>query len=266
MITTINPETDFVSVTELANDEVSEEQVVRLTHRYLWARRFCQGKDVLEIACGAGQGLGVLARISRSLKAGDISSALADQARSHYRERIDIRVMDATHLPLPDNSLDIVIIFEAIYYLSSAEAFVTECKRVLRVGGKVLIATANKDLYDFNPSPFSIRYYGVQELGNLFRKHGFSCEFSGYMSVDSVSWRQRVLRPIKALVVKMGLVPKTMSGKKFLKRLVFGRLVTMPAEIVNDEEMIVAPVHLQPDRPDRRFKVIYLVASSEGRR
>ncbi|MCD6265910.1 MAG: BrnT family toxin [Deltaproteobacteria bacterium] len=31
-----------------------------------------------------------------------------------------------------------------------------DCVRVLRPGGKVLIATANKDLYDFNPSPHRI--------------------------------------------------------------------------------------------------------------
>ena len=57
-----------------------------------------------------------------------------------------------------------------------AEKFVNECKRVLRHGGKVLVATANKDLYDFNPSPHSCKYYGVMELNELFARHGFEEE------------------------------------------------------------------------------------------
>jgi len=39
----------------------------------------------------------------------------------------------------------VIILFEAIYYIPDAEKFVEECARVLRLGGKVLIATANKD-------------------------------------------------------------------------------------------------------------------------
>lgn len=75
-----------------------------------------------------------------------------------------MRQFDAQNMPHADNSMDVIIIFEAIYYLPSAERFVSECKRVLRDGGRVLVVTANKDLYDFNPSPHSYKYYGVIEL------------------------------------------------------------------------------------------------------
>jgi SAM-dependent methyltransferase len=73
--------------------------------------------------------------------------------------------------------MDVIILFEAIYYLPSTERFVSECRRVLRYGGKVLIAIANKDLYDFNSSPYSYKYYGVVELKELFSKQGFTVEF-----------------------------------------------------------------------------------------
>ena len=49
-------------------------------------------------------------------------------------------------MPYKDNSIDVIILFEAIYYLPSVEKFVSECWRILRDRGKVLIATANKDL------------------------------------------------------------------------------------------------------------------------
>jgi len=252
--------TDFTTVTELTGDEVPIEQVERLAHRYYWAGEHCRGRDVLEVACGAGQGLGYLASLSKSMRAGDITQSLVASARAHYGRRIEIVKMDAQELPFSDHSLDVVILFEAIYYLPSAECFVDECRRVLRPGGRVLTVTANKDLYDFNPSPFSHQYYGVVELGHLFGKSGFSCEFFGNMLVNAVSWRQRILRPIKTLVVKLGLMPKTMVSKKLLKRLVFGKLVRMPIEINRNTMPYVPPTPISSAHPDQKFKAIYLAA------
>lgn len=252
---------DFTTVTELPGAEVTNEQVERLAHRYYWAGEYCRDRDVLEVACGAGQGLGYLASVSRSLRAGDISPALVARARGHYGGRIEISEMDAQELPIPKHSLDVVLLHEAIYYLPSAERFINECRRVLRPGGRVLIVTANKDLYDFNPSPYSHRYYGVVELDELFGKEGFSCDFFGVTAVNTVSLRQRVLRPIKALAVKLNVMPKTMQGKTFLKRLVFGRLTSMPAEVKPDPAAYVPPAQLPRGKPDHQYKVIYLAAT-----
>lgn len=251
---------DFSSVTELAHDDVSQEQVERLAHRYFWAGVHCEGRDVLEVACGPGQGLGLLAARARRLWAGDLTPSLLGQARAHYGERIALLEMDAQCLPFPAASLDVVILFEAIYYLPRAAAFVEECRRTLRPGGHVLVASANPDLWDFNPSPFSTRYYGVAGLTNLFAAAGFAPAFFGHLPTDAVSWRQRLFRPVKKLAATLGLIPKTMVGKKWLKRLMFGGLVTMPAEIDERTLSYLPPAPLPAGQPDRRFKVIYAAA------
>lgn len=120
---------------------------------------------------------------------------------------------------------------------------------MLRPGGKVLIATANKDLYDFNPSPHSNKYYGVAELNDLFARHGFKTEFFGYMPVGDVSMRQRVLRPVKKLAVMLGFMPKSMAGKKFFKKIVFGELVRMPVEIGPQITQIGADLRREKNSP-----------------
>lgn len=33
--------TDFLDVTEIAGDDVTREQVVRIFHRYAWAAEYC---------------------------------------------------------------------------------------------------------------------------------------------------------------------------------------------------------------------------------
>lgn len=253
--------TDFLTVTELAGDQVSAEQVQRLCDRYYWAGQYCAGRDVLEAACGTGQGLGYLAQLARRLVAGDFSGEILAIARAHYGDRIAMSRFDAQEMPFPDDSLDVVILFEAIYYLPGAERFVNECGRVLRDGGQVLIATANKDLYDFNPSPYSYKYYGVVELNELFTRHGFTVEFFGNTPVTALSWRQKILRPVKRLAVRAGLMPRTAGGKRIFKRLVFGRLVQMPAEIEEGMAPYSEPARLDPALPDRVHKVIYLTAT-----
>jgi SAM-dependent methyltransferase len=254
--------TDFSHVTELAGEPVTQEQVERLCVRYGWAAEHCRGKDVLEVACGTGPGLGLLRGVARSVAAGDVSESILARARAHFRDRVDIRPLDALSLPFPDGSFDVVIIFEALYYLPDAEKFVAECARVLRSGGQVLVANANKDLSDFNPSPHSHVYHGVRELSGLFRKAGFEVRFWGNVPVTSLSLRQKILRPIKRLVVALNLMPRSMRGKELLKRLVFGKMTAFPAEIT--PQMVPAPLPIDPldaDRADTSHKVILCAAT-----
>ena len=45
-------EVDYSTVTEIAGEDISQEQLERLYHRYYWAGNYCEGKDVVEVACG----------------------------------------------------------------------------------------------------------------------------------------------------------------------------------------------------------------------
>jgi ubiquinone/menaquinone biosynthesis C-methylase UbiE len=252
---------EFSEVTELAGSRISAEQLTRMEHRYGWAAEQCAQQDVVEIACGSGQGLGMLERVSRSVEAGDYSEPILKMARDHYGDRIPLARIDAQALPYADASKDVVILFEAIYYVPDASRFARECHRVLRPGGRVLVATANKDLYDFNPSPLSTRYYGTVELAQLFRDAGFSAEMFGYMPIGEVSMRQRVLRPVKKIAVALGLMPKSLKGKRLLKRFVFGSLVPMPEELPSPAGPVEKPVPIPADVPDRLYKVLYCCAT-----
>jgi len=99
------------------------------------------------------------------------------------------------------------------------------------------------------------------ELKALYSKYGFKNEFFGDTPVDNASMRQKILRPVKKLVVSLDLMPKSMAGKKLLKRLVFGNLVAMPAEIDENTAEYVEPNPIASDSPDTRHKVIYCAAT-----
>jgi SAM-dependent methyltransferase len=254
----------YAAVTEVSGEEVSQEQVDRMIRRYAWASGHCRGKDVIEVACGSGQGLGFLASVAGSVVGGDVSPDLVASARATYDQTIDIRVFDAHQLPFPDRMADVVLLFEAIYYLHAPEVFARECARILRPGGKLLVATANKDLYDFNPSPHSHRYFGAAELPALLEPFGFRCQLFGDTPLESVGLRQRFLRPVKRLAIGLGLMPKTMAGKRLLKRLVFGSMVEMPARLDIPASFQYLPLAIPVGQPDRRHKVIFCEATLES--
>jgi ubiquinone/menaquinone biosynthesis C-methylase UbiE len=255
---------NFLKITEITHDLVSKEQVQRSCDRYQWASSYCEGKNVLEVACGTGQGLGYLSQVSKRFVAGDFSREILDLTKDHYGLRIDLFQFDAQHLPFANNSMDVIILFEAIYYIPDADLFIKECRRMLKPDGKVLIATANKDLSDFNPSLHTYKYFGVLELKDTFNRNGFSYEFFGNTLISELSLIQRMSRPLKQVAVKLNLMPKTADGKKWLKRIVFGGMVKMPGEITKDMLSVVNPTLLPDDKPDKSHKVIFCAATKKS--
>jgi len=124
----------------------------------------------------------------------------------------------------------------------------------------LLIAAVNKDWAEFNPSPFSTRYFSVPELGKLLQENGFKVEFYGAFSALPNGLKEKIIALIKRNAVALHLVPKTMKGKEFLKRIFFGKLVPLPHEITQGMAEYTPPIPIPGDRPNFEYKVIYAVA------
>jgi SAM-dependent methyltransferase len=250
----------FLSVTEQGGEKVSKEQLFRFFQRYVWAGKISAGKEVLELACGTGPGLAYIQKQAQSLIAADLSAEILDLARSHYGNRIDLRKLDACDTGLDSGSFDVIIFFEAIYYLENPEMFFSEAYRLLRSGGKILLATANKDLFDFNPSPFSYNYFNPPELSELLGKHGFDTVFFGGNPKNTTDWKSQILRLIKRFAAKYRLIPASMNGKRLVKRLIFGPLITMPKELDINVVNYVSPTPIPNDTINTTHQVLYCIA------
>ena len=252
---------DYSTVTEVPGNRVTHEQLTRMYHRYRFAANFCNEKDVLEVACGAGQGLGYLAKRTRRIFGGDYTERLVRVAQQYYRGRIPVLRLDAHTLPFMDHSFDVVILYEAIYYLPQPEKFFYETRRVLRENGVLLIATVNKDWPEFNPSPFSTRYFSVPELEGLLKENGFKVEIYGAFSVLPNGAKEKIIAEIRKKAVALHLIPKTMKGKEFLKKIFYGQLLPLKEEI-EEEACEYSPVIPIPSHiPNQEYKVIYAVAN-----
>ncbi len=251
---------DYTTVTEMPGGRVTREQLMRMCTRYYFASKYCVERDVLEVGCGAGQGLGYLARKARRVVGGDCTESMVKCAQEHYKGRVEIQRLDAHELPFEDDGFDVVILFEAIYYLAHPEKFLDECRRVLRENGMLLICLPNKDWSGFNPSPFSTRYFSAPELYSVLKQRHFEVELFGDSPASVKSIKGRLISIIRSIAVTLHLIPKTMKGKEILKRIFFGKLLTLGEEIEDGMVAYCEPVPIPGDSPNCEYKVLFAVA------
>ena len=252
---------DYTSVTELPGSQATREQQARLYHRYHTADRYAAGKRVLEVACGAGLGLGYLARTASGVVGGDYTENLLRIAQSHYRGGVPLVRLDAHHLPFRDRAFDLVVLFEAIYYLGHAEQFIAESRRLLFDDGTLLIGTVNQDWSEFTPSGLSTRYFSVPELRDLLIQQGFgNLEFFGAFPTMATSPKQKIVSLIRRVAVALHLVPKTLGGRQLLKRLFYGSLTLLKPEVEDGMAELDPLIPIPGELPNSEYKILYAVA------
>jgi SAM-dependent methyltransferase len=116
-------------------------------YRYAYASRFVNGKRVLDIACGEGYGAAALQKAGATQVIGvDISEAACVHARRKYG--IDARPGTAENIPLAARSVDVIVSFETIEHVPDPQRFLDECVRILVPGGRLIISTPNKGVYN----------------------------------------------------------------------------------------------------------------------
>jgi SAM-dependent methyltransferase len=262
----VNKRPDFTAVTESPGTGATREQLSILYTRYDLAARYSQGKKVLEVACGAGVGLGLLAGAASEVTGGDVEDANWRLAAETYRNRPSIRVqqLDAQALPFADGTFDVVILFEAIYYLAQPHVFLDEARRVLRRGGVLLISSVNSLWPGFHPSVYSRKYYSVPELRELLLQHGWSAKIFVAFCDQPDGVGQSGVRLIRRAANAMHLIPRTMKGKALLKRLFYGRLTTIPHELLAGMARAEPLVDVEGCSETNLYKMIYAIAQEKG--
>jgi SAM-dependent methyltransferase len=148
-----------------------------VVYRRLVAR--CAGRDVLEAGCGEGYGADLIADVASSVIGLDYDEPTVAHVRARY-PRVDVRHGNLASLPLPDDSVDVVVNFQVIEHLWDQPQFVAECRRVLRPGGLLLMSTPNRITFspgrDTPVNPFHTRELNARELTELLVDGGFAVD------------------------------------------------------------------------------------------
>jgi ubiquinone/menaquinone biosynthesis C-methylase UbiE len=167
--------------------EVSGQVAMEHLHRYLIAAELVAGKQVLDIACGEGYGSAALARTATSVVGVDIAEEAVKHAAARYRDS-RLRFLHGTCLdiPIPSQSVDVVVSFETIEHVSEHDQVLREFRRVLRPGGLLIMSSPDKREYSDIPgyrNPFHVRELYREEFRGLLQKYFAHIEMLGQRMV-----------------------------------------------------------------------------------
>ncbi len=252
---------EYISETEIPGTVVSEWQMQVISHRYYFAAQFISNKEVLEVGCGPGLGLGYLSRNAKMVVGGDIMLDSLRLARKHYDGRVGLTCMDAHKLPFRNDCFDAVICLAAVIYLD-LPVFLAQCQHILKKDGVLILNSPNRDIPGFQESRLSNKYYSAHEMFNLLKKYNFDAELFGAFPVDDKAGTiQQKLRQafMEGAGKILDIVPKGKAIKALLNKSIYHKTI-LKAEIDDNIAENVQPVPIPCDSPDFRHRILYVVA------
>lgn len=173
---------------------------------------------VLDLACGPGVVTAAVARLATSVVAFDVTPAMLDKARKRCAEagleNVVFRQGDAAALPFEKGEFDTVVTRLAIHHFEAPSRVLSEIFRVLRPGGRVVIAdvVASEDAGEAElqnaienlRDPSHVRMLPLSELSSLVTSAGFEIvarttwdkdrEFDEWMGIANDAQRAQSLR------------------------------------------------------------------------
>jgi SAM-dependent methyltransferase len=253
----------YVELTEswgMPMPHVEQEMIYR---RYQYLSDLAAGRRLLEIGCGTGLGNHMLAGSTAELFSFDLEYENISNGRRHAPGLFGCS--DAQQLPFSSGSLDVVAACEMIYYVPNHDRMLAEIRRVVRPGGAVFLAMANPERPGFHHSPFSTHYPSARDAAELLRKHGFEPELYGVFPLEN-NPRARLLRFLAGIATRFHLVPRTLAGRGFLKKIFFGELTPYRGidEFAARDAEIPQPVRLEPISRCTGYSVLYAVGRLTG--
>ena len=137
------------------------------------------GSVAVDLGCGTGEVLEHMLGVAGEVIGVDGSARMLDLARRRFASegaRVSLRIGDLEHLPLRDGEADFLSINMVLHHLSSPESALEEARRVLRPGGRMVVADFDSHGNESMRVTYGDRWLGFTEeaLCAALQKAGFA--------------------------------------------------------------------------------------------
>lgn len=154
--------------------------------RYGFANKYCTGMDVLDIPCGMGWGTSLL-KGCHYLIGVDISHESIIEAQRRYGAKTTFLVGNMDNLGFSNNAFDLICCLEGIEHVSGevAKAFISECSRLLRPGGLLIVSSPHCTTGEHSGNPYHLKEYKPDDLKTLIEPY-FEILLGDSRSIDNL--------------------------------------------------------------------------------
>lgn len=154
--------------------------------------RFCPpGARVLDVGCGRGNFVGLMAGAGHDVQGTELSDATAEHARGRFGDRINVG--DLAELTFPENHFDLVVMWHVLEHVPDPVGNMRAVRRMLKPGGCVVVAVPNfasfqavlgRSMWFHLDVPRHLYHFTPVSLGRLLGSAGFSVIRSSSFSVE----------------------------------------------------------------------------------
>lgn len=139
---------------------------------------------VLEVGCGEGYGIPILAPLAAEYHAIDKFATDVNRFSANI-EQVRFMQMSVPPLGFADEMFDYVVSFQVIEHIEDDEAFVREIARVLKPNGRLILTTPNIKM-SLTRNPWHVREYSVAQLTARLQPYFTSVVMNGVYGNDKV--------------------------------------------------------------------------------
>lgn len=138
-------------------------------------------ESVLEVGCGCGGALGPILRRTQGFVAGvELSDVMVAETRRRFRGalrrgRLELKQGEAAAIPYGDDRFDCAVATQTIYFWPDPAAGLREIQRVLKPGGRVVLAVEAREEIERRAYPgHGLRLFDGPELERLLADAGLA--------------------------------------------------------------------------------------------
>jgi SAM-dependent methyltransferase len=170
------------------------------------ALRLTPAIDIADLGAGEGLISQLLAHRARQVWCIDNSPRMvevgSDLAHKNGLANLTYKLGDIEAVPLPDKSVDLAILSQALHHAQHPQKAVDEAYRILRPGGQILILDLNEHLFEKAREIYADVWLGFKESA----LHGF-LKKAGFVKVEVTAVAKEAGEPFFETLLASGIKP-----------------------------------------------------------
>ena len=170
--------------------------------RYVFARNYAAGKNVCDIACGAGYGSSYLGQRAQKVVGMDISDDAIAWARKYFgRDNVRFLKADGAEKWPVEDKYDVITSFETMEHIENPGDFLEIIHEHLMPGGVLVLSVPNgpRDKRKTD-NPHHLHHFRDSDLKGLIEKYFSNVKyFSQAYRKDIKHYGTKLLRKVKLL-------------------------------------------------------------------